>query len=593
MKTFFASLLGTLVGIVVSFFVLFFILIALFSATFTALKMAQEKPSPIEKNSVLLIKLDKQITERTQKNIFYSFHFNDDLPIGLNDILTNIKVAKTDSSIKGILLEINLPAIGSASIEEIRNALLDFKTSGKFIFSYNDNYSQMSYYLSSVADKLFLNPQGSIQLKGLSAQIMFYKNALDKLGIQMQIFRHGRFKSAVEPLDLDKMSNDNRQQTKTYLNSIWSVIVNSIGVSRNITPQSINNIADSLLAQSADDALKYKLVDQLCYKDEALALLKKQIGISKDDDISFVKLNDYTQAARAKKLLQKNNFSDGKIAIVYAVGEIQSGTGDDQTIGASTLVNALRTADEDENVKAIVLRVNSPGGSAQASDIIWHEIMKIKKDKPVIVSMGDVAASGGYYISCAADTIFAEPTTISGSIGVFGMIPNVQKLMNDKLGITVDTVNTNKHSDIGSIYRPMTSIEAASVQRGVENVYATFLQRVSDGRHVTVAQVDSIGQGRVWSGIDAQKKGLVDLLGNLDDAIAMAAKCAKIKNYGLVVYPKQEDAWKTLFSKYGNSVKIDILQSELGEQYSIYNHLKTMIHTGGIQAEMPYQITIY
>ncbi|HVA99477.1 MAG TPA: signal peptide peptidase SppA [Bacteroidia bacterium] len=593
MKTFFASLLGTIVGILVSVFLIFILLVASISTAYTALKLKNEKPEKIENNSVLLLKLDKIINERTQKNAFSSFNFDDDPAIGLNDILSNIKTAKTDSAIKGIFLEINLPPTGTASIEEIRNALLNFKLSGKFIYSYNDSYSQMSYYLSSVADKIFLNPQGTIQLKGLSAEILFYKNALDKLGISMQIFRHGKFKSAVEPLDLDKMSAANRQQTKTYLYSIWNHIVNGIATSRNITPQSINNIADSLLAQSADDALKYKLVDKLCYKDEALAILKKEISVSQNDDVSFVQLNEYTKSARAKQLLEKNNFSSNKIAIVYAVGEIKSGTGNDQTIGSSTLVNAIRKADEDASVKAIVLRVNSPGGSAQASDIIWHEIVKAKRDKPIIVSMGDVAASGGYYISCAADTIVAEPTTITGSIGVFGMIPNVQKLMNDKLGVTVDTVNTNKHSDFGSIYRPMTTIEAASVQRGIENVYNTFLDRVSNGRHISVPQVDSIGQGRVWSGTDAQKKGLVDVLGNLKDAIAIAANAAKIKSYSIVAYPTQEDAWKTLFNKYGNSISTHILQSQLGEQYNVYNHLKNILHTTGIQAEMPYQITIY
>ena len=506
--------------------------------------------------------------------------------VGLNDIIESLKNAKSDSDIKGIYLEVSDPQAGFATIEEVRKALLEFKTSGKFIYAYSEGYSQKGYYLASTANKLYLNPQGSLEIKGLSSQIMFYKKMLDKLNVEVQIFRHGKFKSAIEPFMLDKMSDANREQVEIYLGSLWGHMISGIGESRNISVKEINDMADHLSIRSPEDALKYNLVDALKYEDEVFSAIKKNINIKDSDKISFLSLDDYSKSAIVSEA------SKDKIAIIYAVGEIESGEGDDDKIGSARIAKAIRDARLDNTIKAIVFRVNSPGGSALASDVIWRETVLAQKTKPFIVSMGDVAASGGYYISCAADRIFAQPNTITGSIGVFGMIPNAQKALSEKLGITVDTVNTNKHSDVGTILRGVTTEEFEYVQQSVENIYDVFISKVALGRKTSKNKIDSIGQGRVWSGMDAIKINLVDELGGIKDAIAYAAKQAKLRSYKTVDLPKQKDPIQDLFDNTKDEMETRAMKTNLGEQYIYIKQLKNVLKLKGVQARLPYEMII-
>jgi protease-4 len=588
MKQFFASFLGTIAGLIVSFIIIFVIVLGLISRVVNAAK--NDEPFIVKNNSILHVKLDQSITERGKKGPFANLtSLSSKGSLGLDQVLECFEKAKSDSSIKGVYLELKDISAGAATLEEIRNALIAFKASGKFIISYAEGYTQKSYYLASVADQVFLNPQGELEWKGMSAQVMFYKGALDKLEIDAQIFRHGKFKSAIEPLDLERMSPANREQTMTYIGSIWGHMVDGIAKERKISAEELNNIADNILVQQPGDALKYKMIDGLKYRDEVMSVLMGKTGVAEEKKLSLVELKNYVRAPRGtKSVLSKNN-----IAVIYAVGDIESGEGDDETIGSDRVSKALREAREDSSIKAIVLRVNSPGGSALASDVMWREVMLTKKVKPVIVSMGDYAASGGYYISCAADMIVAEPNTITGSIGVFGVLPNAQAFFNNKLGITVDTVNTNKHSDMGSLYRPVSPEEGIVIQRGVEDIYNTFISRVADGRKMTVAQVDSIGQGRVWSGEDAKKIGLVDELGGIETAIKLAAKKAGLDDYELMTLPKPKDGFESLFSDINARADENILRRELGIHYEHFKHLKDMMNVKGVQARMPYDVVLY
>jgi protease-4 len=540
-------------------------------------------------NSVLKLSLNDQIKARTVENPFSKINLGPLMPegsLGLNTILLNIKKAKDDKDIKGIYLEISNPIAGFATLEEIRNALIDFRSSGKFIYAYSETYSQKAYYIASTASKLYLNPQGTLEVKGLSSQIMFFKNMLDKLGVEVQVFRHGKFKSAIEPFMLDKMSEANRSQVETYLGSLWNHMLAGISKSRGITAAEINNMADNLLIRNPSDALKYKLVDALKYEDEAMDDIKKAISIDQKEKIHFVSLEKYADSPNKAKL------SSNKIAIVYAVGEIVSGKGSDDQVGSETVAKALRDARLDTSIKAIVFRVNSPGGSALASDVMWREVLLAKAAKPVVVSMGDVAASGGYYISCAANRIFAQPNTITGSIGVFGLIPNAQKALSEKLGITIDTVNTNKHSDVGTILRAASTDEYNYIQKSVEDIYDVFITKVAEGRNISKNNVDSIGQGRVWSGTDALKIKLVDEIGGINDAITYAAKLAKLSSYKLIDLPKQKDPLEELFNTGADEIETRTMKANLGEQYIFIKQLKTVLLKKGIQARVPYEMII-
>lgn len=588
MKQFFKFMFASMLGFILSWVALFFLIIII---TVSIVAGTSDKTVKVSDNSILEISFSNEIVERAGKNPLENFDFSSMKPtksLGLYDITTAIKGAAKDDKIKGIYLNLSGIQSGIASLEEIRNALIEFKKSGKFIISYGETYSQKAYYLATVADQIYLNPEGSVDLKGLNASIMFFKGTLAKLEIEPQIIRHGKFKSAIEPYILDKMSPENREQTMRYMGSIWNDMVKKMAESRKISESEINTTADNLLLQFPDEALKLKYVDGLIYKDELLDIFKEKVEAEKIDDLKFVKLENYLNSDGAKASVAKTK---DKIAVVYAVGEIAGGEGDDKSIGSERISREIRKARLDENVKALVLRVNSPGGSALASEVILREVILTKKVKPVVVSMGDVAASGGYYIACHADAIVAQPNTITGSIGVFGMMPNLQKLVNNKLGITIDQVKTNTHADYMNLFRPMDEFEYQSILRSIERIYDVFIGHVAEGRGVTKEYVDSIGQGRVWSGVDAKNLNLVDEIGGLDRAIEIAAEKAKLEEYRIQFLPVQKEFFEQLMEET-QQAQVSLLQEELGEFYEYYMFLKRTTTDRGIQARLPYLIHI-
>lgn len=591
MKQFFGSLLGALVGVIISSVIVVFIIIGVISSA-----ISDKKEVEVKDNSVLHLKLDGPVIEREPKNEFAKITgFSEEKKMGLDAIVESIKKAKSDPSVKGIFLETPDIDAGMASVEEIRNALIDFKQSKKFIYAYGEAYTQKGYYLSSVADQVFVNPQGGLDFKGLGAQIMFFRKMLEKLDIKVQIFRHGKFKSAVEPFDLEKMSESNRLQTQTYMNSLWNQMLKGISEERGVDVNKLNSIATNLAIRTADDAVSNGLADKALYYDEVIEEVKKKTGQTAKQKLNLISITKYKEAGSSDDEEEKVP-SRNKIAVVYAVGSIESGEGDDETIGSDRIARAIRDAREDSTVKAVVLRVNSPGGSALASDVIWREVVLTKKAKPFIVSMGDVAASGGYYISCAADMIIAQPNTITGSIGVFGMMPEAGTLLSERIGITFDTVNTNANAGIGSIYRPVSEFEGQVIQQGVEDVYKTFITRVSDGRGISVADVDSIGQGRVWAGTDAMRIGLVDSLGGLDAAIAVAARKAKLgSDYRIVKFPAQKDPFADFMGKSEEEITEAFVTQQLSvfkEQYFMFRRSQALLNAKGVQARMPYDLII-
>ena len=570
MKQFFKFVFASMVGIIFSSILLFVI----FIVGVTAIVSSSKDTIEVTENTILHVNLNLPIIERSSSNPLDNLDlgpFKGEKVLGLDDILKSIKNAKSDTNIKGIYLDVSYMMTGFATMEEIRTALLDFKKSGKFIIAYSEVYTQGAYYLASVANKIYLNPQGLLELKGFSSSVMFYKGALDKLDIEAQIIKVGTFKSAVEPFILGKMSDENRLQTTALLGSLYNNFTAEIATSRKIPQDSIIAIADGLKSRSPQDALKYKLVDALKYKDEVLDELKGKTGIAKAKNLKTVTITEYA------KTVKNMGTSSDRIAVIYANGEINGGEGDENSIGSEGISKALRKARLDDKVKAVVLRVNSPGGSSLASDVIWREVLLTKKAKPVIVSMGDYAASGGYYIACAADAIYAEPTTITGSIGVFAIIPNMQGFLNNKLGVTFDGVKTGQFADLGDISRPLTDAEKMILQREVNRTYQDFIKRVADGRHVSAAYVDSIGQGRVWTGEQAIKLKLVDKLGHLEDAIAAAAKKAKLKEYKIVNYPEIKEGFFGLLNDSEDKIKTYMIKQELGVSYPYYQKIKEQI----------------
>lgn len=588
MKSFFKYVLATITGIVISFVVLFIVLMGIIGAIISSASSDQE--IVVKSNSVLYLSFDYDITERSEANPLGSLN----LPgystknIGLDDILARVKYAATDANIKGIYLDASHIGVGFASLKEVRDELLAFKKTGKFVVAYNAGYDQKAYYVASIADKVYVNPQGTIDFRGLASSTMFYKDLLDKVGVEMQIVKVGTFKSAVEPYFLNKMSDPNRLQVTSYLGSIYSTFIDEIAASRNIAADSLRAIANDYRVRDADDAVKYKLADAKLYKDELLSDLRKRLKISEKDEISFVSLLDYNKK-------NKGDASGSEIAVLYAAGEIVDGegTGPGQ-IGGDKFSRELRKLREDDAVKAVVLRVNSPGGSALASDIIWREVILTKKVKPVIVSMGDLAASGGYYISAAADSIFAEPTTITGSIGVFGVIPNFQNLMNNKIGVHYDGVKTGKFADLTTSFdRPLTAEERDIIQREVDKVYATFTKVVADGRKLSVADVDSIGQGRVWTGAQGVNNKLVDRLGSLNAAIQAAAKKANLSKYKVSQYPEKEDPFTSILNNSKEKVQVWVAKEQMGEYYRYFDVMKKATAQTGVQARLPYSVEIH
>ncbi len=591
MKIFWKAFFASLLAIVVASFLLLFVLIGMISAI-TSFK---DQTVTLKDQTLLLLKLDNRIVERKSNNPFEDLELpglKTSSTTGLNQVLSCIEKAKTDDRIKGIFLELSEIRSGYATIEEIRNALLDFKTTGKFIYTYADMISQKAYYLATVSDSLILNPMGMFDFRGLNAEHTFYKKALDKFGIEMQVVRgkNNKFKSAVEPFLLDKMSDANREQTSVYLNSIWNHVLKGISERRNIPVDSLNSYADQVMTfQKAEKALEYRFFDNLKYKDQVLADFRKLTGLGENDEIPVVTVSEYD---KVPKHIDAAGLPQNRIAIVYAEGDIDTGTDGPYQIDSKEISKAIREARTDSAIKAIVLRVNSPGGSAYGSEVIWREVILAQKTKPVIVSMGDYAASGGYYIACGADAIMANPTTITGSIGVFGTIPNLSGLLTDKIGVTFDNVSTNEHSDMPSITRKMTPFEINLMQHYVESTYETFIAHVADGRKISVSSVDSIGQGRVWSGENGKSIGLVDEFGGLNEAVKLAALRAGIDRYRIKELPKQKDTFEELMKSFSAKVQNGVFQSKLGDSYSLWENLSREARANGIYARIPYSLEI-
>lgn len=558
----------------------------------SALSFTKKQVVAVPEKTILQLTLDQQINDRASDNPLTYIHFGNmdaNKPMGLTEILESVKNASSDEKVSGILLDLGEIPASIATLEEIRNALLEFKKSGKFIVSYSEGYNQKAYYLASVSDKIYLNPAGSMDFKGLSGQVMFFKGLLEKLDIEAQVIRHGKFKSAVEPFILDKMSEPSKVQTLSYVSAIWNHMLDEISKARKISTADLTAIADNHKIGKPDDAVANKLVDKLMYKDQLLDELKTRVSAKSVKDINLMKLSKYMDAPEAGKHEQ---LAKDRIAVIYAQGNIISGDGDEQSIGSERISKAIRKARTDDKVKAIVLRVNSPGGSALASDVIWREVSLAKKVKPVVVSMGDLAASGGYYISCAANKIFASPNTLTGSIGVFGIVPNMQKFFDNNLGITFDGVKTNPYSDYIPTMRPMTESEKNFLTADIENIYSTFLNHVSEGRKMTVAAIDSIGQGRVWSGVDAKRIGLIDEFGGLQAAIDEAAKMAKVKKYHIMRLPEQKDTMTQIMEAISGEQSSTLLKKELGAAYPYLKYLQSMSRMEGVQALMPFDINI-
>jgi len=568
-------------------FILSFVLLFLFIIVGVATS-SSKKVVKLEENTILHLTLDQPILDRTNENPFAGFaggSFGEQAP-GLNDILHNIQKAAKNENIIGIFLDISVIPSGIASIEEIRNELTEFKKSGKFIYAYSEAFSQPSYYLATVADKIYLHPTGMAELKGLRSEILFFKGTLDKIGVEPQVFRHGKFKSAVEPFIQDKLSDANREQIRTFIFSIWNHMVDGIAKERKLTSAQIINMADNALVTNSTSAKEQKLVDDLKYRDEVLEILKTKANAEAIDKIEFTNITELRDVKEDKEK------SKDKIAIIFAEGDIVDGEGKEGEVGSVEFSKALRKARLDEKVKAVVLRINSPGGSALASETIYREVVLTKKVKPVIVSMGNLAASGGYYIAAPADTIVASPNTITGSIGVFGLFFNAQKMVNN-LGVTVDTVKTNKFADIGTGSRAVTAQEREIIQREIERIYDNFISRVAEGRKMSKANVDSIAQGRVWTGADAKRLGLVDVFGGLETAVAIAAKKAKLDKYVILPLPFQENPIEKFFKKMSGDTEAKVLEKALGDSYKYYNQMNHLMRMKSYQTRMPYQIEVY
>ena len=591
MKDFLKFTLATVTGIILSSIVLFIIgMVTLFG-----IMAASDTETIVKKNSVMILDLNGTLVERTQEDPLgiLSQLFNDDSnTYGLDDILSSIKKAKKNEDIKGIYLQANSLGTSYASLQEIRNALLDFKESGKFVIAYADSYTQGLYYLSSAADKVLLNPKGMIEWRGIASTPLFYKDLLQKIGVEMQIFKVGTYKSAVEPFIATEMSPANREQVTTFISSIWSQVTEGVSASRNIPVDSLKAYADRMLMfYPAEESVRCGLADTLVYRNDVRDYLKRLVDIDEDDNLSLLGLGDMINV---RKNVPKDK-SGNIIAVYYASGEITdypgSATSEEGIVG-SKVIRDLRKLKDNDDVKAVVLRVNSPGGSAFASEQIWYAVKELKTKKPVIVSMGDYAASGGYYISCGADTIVAEPTTLTGSIGIFGMVPNVKELT-DKIGLSYDVVKTNKYADFGNIMRPFSEGEKALLQMMVAEGYDTFITRCAEGRHTTKEAIEKIAEGRVWTGEAAKELGLVDELGGIDKALDIAIAKARVGGYTIVSYPEKKDVLSSLLdTKPTNYVESQLLTSKLGEYYRQFGLLTNLKEQSMIQARVPFELNI-
>lgn len=557
--------------------------------TMVGMVASSDTETIVKENSIFVLDLEGTLSERVQDNPFQSLMGEEYQAYGLDDILASIQKAKDNENIKGIYLQTAFLNTSFASLEEIRHALNDFKESGKFVVAYADQYTEDMYYLASVADKVIVNPQGSISWHGLASQTIFFKDLLKKVGIEMQIFKVGTYKSAVEPFIATEMSDANREQVSAFLASIWGRLLEDVSASRNIPVETLNQYADQVMdLQPAETYIECGLADTLLYKDGVLDYLKQLSGRESDESLRTLSLADMKNVKRNTPLDKSGNI----IAVYYAFGGIDDTTSAEEGINSEKVIKDLRKLREDETIKAVVLRVNSPGGSAFGSEQIWREVVLLKEKKPVIVSMGDYAASGGYYISCAADYIVADPTTLTGSIGIFGMFPNMEGLLTDKLGLHFDMVKTNKFADMGVMNRPFNADERAAMQNYINNGYKLFVKRCADGRGMSVEAIEKIAEGRVWTGATAKELGLVDELGGLNKAIEIAAQKAEVEAYSLINYPSMDGFFSTLMNTSKDNYIDGKLMEALGESYSSLKFIQNAKDMDRIQARMPFDLRI-
>ncbi|MFY8020319.1 MAG: signal peptide peptidase SppA, partial [Bacteroidia bacterium] len=577
-----------MLGFIIGSIVLVFLLAGMIGALASGFSQEPTEVT-VEDNSVLKIRINYEIPDRTNKNgLDFSAFAMDGAPkaIGLNDILSNIKKAAKDDKIKGILLELDLTNNSYATLEEIRKELIEFKKSKKFILAYAEMMDEHGYYLAATADKIYINPSGELLLNGFASQVVYLKGAFDKLGLEPQLIRHGKYKSAGEPLISEHMSNENRKQIESYMGSLYHHFVENIAKDRKKSATEVEDIINKLAIREPMDAVKLGMIDSLKYEDQIEEELKSRLGLKSDDKLSMVGLAKY------KNTKTDISTADEKIAVIYCTGDIVSGKSTDGSMGSETICEAIKKVRNDKKFKALVLRINSPGGSALASDVIWREIVLTKKEKPVVVSMGEVAASGGYFIAAPADVIVAQPNTITGSIGVFGLLMNAQKLVRDKLGINVETVKFGEFADLGSPERPLNNSEKEIIQHAIDKIYNDFVGRVAEGRKMTAAQVDSIAQGRVWSGKEAKSIGLVDEFGGLDKAIEIAAKKAKTSDYRIVNLPEQKDPFQEILTNLKDNASVYLMEKELGENYRWLRQIQGAAKMQGIQARMDFNLKV-
>ena len=578
---FLRNLLATLVGLFI-----FSVIVIIFIGAFVSLATSEEVVT-VKENSVLHIKLNKPIGERAFKDPFNELFTGYSSNVGLIELIESIRDAKENEKIKGIYLESGIPMGGFASIGAIHKALEDFKTSGKFITSYAEIYTEGGYYLASTADDIYLNPRGYFELNGISANVTFLKGMLDKLEIEPEIFRVGDFKSAVEPFLRKDMSDENRQQLESLLNSIYGNYLEKVAASRSIPVERLTTISDSMLVRTPEHALESELITGLKYFDEVLDDIKTKLELDEDDKINFIGFEKY------HKSISKKNTSKNRVAVIIGSGEITGGNGDNSSIGSTAFAKEIRKARKNDKIKAVVIRVNSPGGSALASDVIWREVMLTREVKPVIASMSDYAASGGYYIAMGCDTIVAEPSTITGSIGIFMTMFNLEKFLDNKLGITTDVVNTGEYSDIYTFTRSLTEGERQILQSNINEGYEDFVTKAANNRNMTVEDLKKIASGRVWSGQQAQENGLVDMLGGLDDAIEVAVNAAGIADdYKVRYYPRQKSFFEQVKEEFSSDLESRLLKGKTGDLYPLIKKIKSLENLKGLQARMMYEITL-
>ena len=587
-KIFLASLVALFVFSIISFAISFIMMAALSS-------MAMQSEGKINDNSVLVVDLNNALAEQTKESMSMGFQFSTSKTMGLYDVIRMIEHAKTDKKIKGIYIKAGGNANGFATSRELRNALQDFKTSKKFVVAYSLYIPQKAYYVASVADKVYIHPQGGLDFRGLTSQTMFFKGTLDKLQVEPHIFFAGKYKSATEPFRVTKMTEANKEQTAAWLNDLNDVMLTDIAVSRKIDTATLRGIANNFTVQMPDDAVTHKMIDGLKYNDEIQTEMRKLLSLKEKDKLNLVSLENYSKSSAYKK--SKSAAKGDEIAIVFAEGNIMPDGNEEEMITSKQFVDIFRKIRLDDDIKAVVFRVNSPGGSALASDEIWREIELTKKKKPVVVSMGDMAASGGYYISCAANKIYADPNTLTGSIGVFSMMANLDNFFKSKLGVTFDGVKTGPYADMGSVFRDMSEGEKRYFQMMVDTIYNTFKSRVATGRSRSIEYIDSIAQGHVWSGTDAKTIGLVDELGSLKDAIKYTAGLIKASDYQLKEYPARKDLFAQLLSMSKSDdtdIQKEMIKKEFGvEAVNMYRQMNTFrMMMNSPQALLPYNIDV-